>query len=70
MGFLCDLVIVLLKKKVILTLAKTVRKTFFRTIATGGQLYRNGDRESKLNSEYRKDEWSFAANEQSEGVCG
>jgi len=63
-------VIVLLKKKVILTLVKTIKKTLLRTIAIGDQHYRNGDRESKFNSEYKKDEWSFRANEQSEGVCG
>ena len=62
--------IVLLKKKVILALVKTVRKTLFWTIAIRGQHYHNGDRESKFNSEYRKDKWSFTANEQSEGVCG
>lgn len=54
--------IVLLKKKVILTLIKVVGKTLLGTTATRGQYYCNR-REIKVNSEYSKDKWGFTANE-------
>lgn len=50
---------VLLKKKIILTLVKTTRKTLFRTAAVGKGI--------KPNSEFGKAAWGFTAIEHSGG---
>lgn len=45
-----------MKEKNVLTLVKTIRKTFFKTVATGVETIRI--REIRLNSHY-KNKWGF-----------
>lgn len=53
--------IVLSRKKVILTLVETIRKTLLGTTQWG--------RESRLSSEYSKEQGCFTAKEPTEGLC-
>ena len=55
------------KRKYILILVKTIRKTLFKTIVIG---VLQQQREIGSNSKYSKDSWGFIANEGSEGIRG
>lgn len=57
------------QRKIILTLAKVIRKTLLKATATGVMTIAVG-RETVLDSEHSKDSRGFIANEQSEGVSG
>lgn len=61
--------LILSKKKIILTLVKRVRKTFLQDFCIMYQDYPHG-RPMGLNSEDVKDSLGFIAKEQTEGVNG